>query len=76
MIEPRGEYHVIYKSPRSGVERSRNSKEVVSQLNLYRGKCENFNPNGTCAFHNKLGETLLVDYKDIVQMKMITMSEE
>lgn len=61
-MEPNGEYVVLFKHP----------DDNTSNCHHYRfeGKCENFVTIGVCAFSNEKKEMLLVNYKDIVQMRL------
>lgn len=58
-----GHYVVAFKHPTALKENSK--------IESFKGICENFVSNGLCAFINDENEMLLVNYKDIVQMKPI-----
>ncbi|MDH6674315.1 hypothetical protein M2277_005007 [Paenibacillus sp. LBL] len=61
-MELSGTYVVLYKHP----EDSKRFRYLYSFI----GRCQNFTPNGLCAFSNEKNEMLLVNYNDIVQMKL------
>lgn len=63
----KGEYLVIYKSPRSQIERVRGA--IQSKVFSFVGVCENFLPTGISAFRSENNEMLLVDYQDIIQLQ-------
>ena len=49
---------------------------VYNRNSTFEGKCENFTTNDKCAFINEDNETLLVHYKDIIQMKPLYQVEK
>ena len=61
-MELSGEYIVYFKHPEASKQSSRIYKFI--------GKCENFTPVGLCAFSNNNKEMLLVNYRDVVQMRL------
>lgn len=67
MNQINGNYLVIYKSPRTPVERVRGS--VKSNVFSFTGECESFTTDELCIFRNEDKELLLVDYQDIVQLQ-------
>jgi hypothetical protein len=63
-MELNGVYVVRFKDP--------SCPKDVDYYKSFVGKCENFNPSGKCAFSNENNEMLIVDYKDISQMRLTT----
>lgn len=59
-MELAGEYIVYYKHP--------NADTRECKFERFTGKCENF-VSQNCVFSNELNEMLVVQFKDIVQMK-------
>lgn len=58
-----GRYIVMFKHP--------NAPTRDTKIEVFKGVCENFVSAGLCAFSNDNNEMLLVNYKDILQMKPI-----
>lgn len=56
-----GQYVLMFKHP--------NAPKDEGRIETFKGVCENFIATGKCAFSNDENEMLLVNYKDIVQMK-------
>jgi hypothetical protein len=62
-MELSGEYIVMFKHP--------SCPKDITDFQTFKGKCENFITTGLCAFSNENNQMLLVNYKDILQMKPI-----
>jgi hypothetical protein len=58
-----GRYVVMFKHP--------NASSKGAKIETFKGVCENFISLDLCAFKNDDDEMLLVNYKDILQMKPI-----
>ncbi len=65
-MELNGEYIIYYKNPNQSLHED--------DYRRFVGKCENFT-SGTCAFSNENNEMLIVRYKDIIQMRLKTVSK-
>lgn len=63
-MELNGEYIVVFKHPDDDTSTPNYRKFV--------GKCDNFVPSGVCAFSNDNNEMLIVRYRDIAQMRLIS----
>lgn len=66
--EVNGKYLVFYKSPFAQSERHRNAEQI--KLHKFEGNCE-FWSTKMCVFSNENKEILVVDFNDVVQMRLV-----